>query len=343
MSVRTAPLLRLAAALTAPLLLLAAALAAPLLLLAAALVSCSSSGGDRDGLAARHPELAELKGHRLADTRPYYLPAGGRLTLFLCRWPDSAVIPVELPPDANADERRKLEAALAAWEGAGLGVRFAPSVGGLAGVGIEVRLRDDMLAYSANTIVDCAVDAAGIVDGADPLPARVVFASIHLAHGDPRLTGSALHELGHALGFQGHPRALRKLRTGRARPPSVMGRDTEAVRRAGESALAGKPFADPTLSALYALPSGTVLDRLPLAVEGTEPVDRMLRLGAKAGLIGPLVRVGDDEGRIAWLDPASGIAASLRLGSLNQARERPERLSIDPSARARRLLEADGS
>ena len=44
---------------------------------------------------------------------------------------------------------------------------------------------------------------------------------------------------------------------------------------------------------------GTVVERLPLAPQGTEAVDRMLKLAARDGLIGPLVRVGDDEGRIA--------------------------------------------
>jgi len=308
--------------------------------LAACLMACGGAGPARDGLALRHPELAAVEGHRLADTRPYYLPAGGRLTLFLCRWPDSAVIPVALPSDADAEERRKLEAALAAWEGAGLGVSFERSTGDLDGVGIEIRLRDDMLAYSANTVVDCAVDADGIGPDADPLPARVVMASIHLAHADPRLTGSALHELGHALGFQGHPRSSRRIRGQRPRNESVMARDTEVVRLAGERVLAGKAFADPTLAALYALPSGTVVQRLPLAPEGTDAVDRMLELGARDGLIGPLLRVGDDEGRVAWLDPASGAAASLRLEGLNQARERSGSLRIEPSARARRLLEA---
>lgn len=308
--------------------------------LAACLMACSGGGSARDGLSLRHPELAAVKGHRLADTRPYYLPVAGQLTLFLCRWPDAALIPVALPSDADAEERRQLEAALAAWEGAGLGVRFETTTGDLDGAGIEIRLRDDMLAYAANTVVDCAVDAEGIRPGVDPLPARVVLASIHLAHSDPRLTGSALHELGHALGFQGHPRPSRRIRAQVPGEGSVMGRDTEAVRLAGQRVLAGKPFAEPTLTALYALPSGTVVERLSLAPEATNVVDRMLQLGARGGLIGPLVRVGDDQGRIAWLDPNSGATASLRLQGLNQARDRPAKLSIEASARARRLLES---
>lgn len=304
--------------------------------LALELAACVGSGAGRGALEARHPQLAAIEGQRLAEVRPYYLPAAGQLTLFLCRWPDAAEIPVHLPSDAAAEERGKLEAALAAWQGAGLGVRFDVRSRDLGGVGIEIELRDGMLAYAANTVVDCAVEAAGIGD--DPLPAHVVFASIHLARGDPRLAGTALHELGHALGFQGHPRPAQRWR-GRPRPSqTVMARDTEAVRLAGERVLAGKPFADATLAALYALPSGTVLERLPLGEAATRPVDRLLALGRRRAWIGPLLRVGDDEGRLAWLDSADGRAATVHLGALEQARTRPERLAIEPSPRARRLL-----
>jgi hypothetical protein len=314
---------------------MSAARLAPAVPLVLALAACAGSSAT-DALEARHPELAAIEGQRLAQVRPYYLPAAGRLTLFLCRWPDAAVIPVRLPPDADADERRALEAALAAWQGAGLGVRFDVGTRELAGVGIEIELRDGMLAYAANTVADCAVEAAGIGD--DPLPARVVFASIELARGDPRLAGSALHELGHALGFQGHPRRAARWR-GRPRTSrSVMVRDTDALRRAGERVLDGEPFSDPTLEALYALPTGTVLERLPLGEAATRPVDRMLALARRRGWIGPLLRVGDAEGRLAWLDPADGSTATLRLGGLAQARTRPERLLIEPSPRARRLL-----
>jgi hypothetical protein len=301
--------------------------------------ACADPVLNLEELGASHPELAGLDGHRLAEVRPYYLPAAGSLVLFLCRWPDGASIPVELPADADADEQRKLSAALDAWQGAGLGVRFELTRAGLGGVGIEIRLRDGMLASLANTVVDCGVEAEGIVAGADPLPARVVFASIHLARGDPRLAGAALHELGHALGFQGHPRPPRHTRVAPRAPRTVMVRGTEAVRLAGERVLAGRPFSDSTLSALYAVPSGTVLRRLALRREHTEPVDRMLAIGRRLELVGPLVRVGDTEGLIAWYDPDTGAPASLRLGGLEQARTRPERLTIEPSSSAQRLLD----
>ena len=115
-------------------------------------VGCAEPAWEPARLEARHPALAALEGHRLGDVRPYYLPLGGRLTLFLCRWPDGARIPVTLPAHATPAERGKLEAALAAWERAGLPLRFE-RVPRFAGVGIEIEIVDGMLAV-ANTFLD---------------------------------------------------------------------------------------------------------------------------------------------------------------------------------------------
>jgi hypothetical protein len=305
-------------------------------------LGCAQAGADLEVLEARHPALAAVEGHRLADLRPYYLPADGLLTLFTCRWPDGAAIPVEIPADASPTERRHIEAALAAWEGAGLGVRFERRP--LEGVGIGIALRDGLPGQGASTIVDCAVDASSLAPDADPLAARVVSAEVRLARGDPALAGKALHELGHALGFQGHAAALRGANAGRRgvtrpRARTIMVRDKQVLRVLGDRALAGEPFEDRGLAALYALPSGTVVQRLALPRARTEPVDRLLALAPQRGLVGPLVRVGDDEGRIAWVDPADGGVARLLLTGLAQARRDPERLVIEPSIRARALLE----
>jgi hypothetical protein len=291
-------------------------------------LACVERGWEVERLELRYPALRARSPHRLGDITPYYLPAAGRLTLFLCRWPDGATVPVSLPADATPGQRRKLEAALGAWEGA-LGLRFERRE--LSGVGIEIRLLDDMLAYQANTVADCAIDAQALATGAsDVLPARLVLASIEMARDDPRLAGTALHELGHALGFQGHA----------SRGRTVMVRETDAVRLAGERVMAGKAFDDAAVGALYAVPSGSVVGRLPLARRQTSPVDRLIAIGGRRGWIGPLVRVGDEVGRIGWLDP-QGRGVSLRLSGLRQALRDPARLAIEPSPRARELLEAD--
>jgi hypothetical protein len=292
-------------------------------------LACAERGWDLERLELRHPALRARGAHRLGDVTPYYLPAAGHLSLFLCRWLDGAAVPVSLPADATPDQRRKLDAALGAWERA-LGLSFERRE--LSGVGIEIRLFDDMLAYQANTEADCAIDARALGVGTpDVLPARLVFASIHMARDDPRLAGTALHELGHALGFQGHA----------SRGRTVMVRETDAVRLAGERVVAGKAFDDAAVGALYAVPSGTVVGRLPLGKGRTSAVDRLIAIGRQRGWIGPLVRVGDEEGRIGWLDPR-GRAVSLRLSGLRQALRDPSRLAIDPSRRAQQVLEREG-
>jgi len=291
-------------------------------------LACAERAWEVEGLELRHPALRALRPHRLGETTPYYLPVAGSLTLFLCRWRDGSTVPVSLPANATPEQRRKLEAALDAWQGL-LGLRFEPAE--LRGVGIEIRLFDDMLAYGANTVADCAVDAEALVMGTpDVLPARLVFASVQMARDDPRLAGTALHELGHALGFQGHA----------SRGRTVMVGATDAVRLAGERVVAGKPFEDAAVGALYAVPSGSVLLRLPLARQRTSAVDRLIAIGRRRGWIGPLVRVGDEEGRIAWLDP-QGRSIRLHLSGLRQALRDPARLEIEPSVRARQVLEAE--
>lgn len=291
---------------------------------AAAVLGCAQPAWDATGLEGRYPALREVDGHRLGDVRPFYWPAGGQLTLLLCRWPDGARIPVVLPRDGTADERRRVEAALAAWEGAGLGIRFVP-VPALDAGGIEIELVEGMLAWGANTIADCQVDAGG---AGERLPARIVYASIQLARNDPRLVGSALHELGHALGFQGHPR----------RGDSIMLRDADRLRRTGDRVWNGASFTDATLAALYSVPSGTVLTRITLRPGETEPIDRLRAMGSAQGWRGPWLRVGDREGLVRWRT-RRGRDVSVLLRGLSAALERPDGLVLEPDPVARRLLD----
>jgi len=296
----------------------------PALCVVAWTLACAEPAWDAARLEQRHPALAGIEGHRLADVRPFYWPADNRLTLLLCRWPDGVPIPVVLPRDATPDERRRLEAALDAWEGAGLGIRFEPTAALTRG-GIEIELVSDMLSWDANTLADCVVDPAS---SGDRLRARMDYASIQLAHGDPRLVGTALHELGHALGFQGHPR----------RGDSIMVNDAERRLRTGERVLKGKRFRDATLAALYAVPSGTVLARRALPAGRTEPIDRLLAVAASAGWRGPFLRAGDTEGLVSWRT-RRGREVGVLLRGLTVALNEPGRLVLEPSPAARRALE----
>jgi hypothetical protein len=306
--------------------------------------ACAPGPWDADLLERRHPALGAISQHRLRDATPYLVPAGGSIAFFLCRWPSGATIPVSLPPDASEQELRGLESVMRAWEGAGLGVRFV--TGAPPGAGIELRFIDPAAgttatSHAANTIADCAVAPEAAEDReASVLPARLVFASIYLWHGgfdmlgrpvshsQAEFVGSALHEFGHALGFQGHARLGR----------SIMVKETDAVRRAGRSLLAGKAFGDHTLRALYAVPSGTVVKRVSVTAHRTERVDRMTRIARERGFAGPYVRVGDLDGRIAWRDGV-GTDYALRIFDVRRVLRAPETLSVQTTVATAEILE----
>jgi hypothetical protein len=308
-------------------------------------LACATGTWDVASLEARYPALRALDAHRLGAATPYLLPAGGVLTLFLCRWPTGTVVPVSLPPDATPQERRLLEAALRAWEGAGLGLRFR--IGGAPERGIAIRFAPEPEPGEATpraglTHADCAVDAAVLARPPRAVvPARLDSAAVLLRrserdvrdrrvpHTPEELLGSALHELGHALGFQGHAR----------RGSTVMNVSVDAVRRVGRRVLAGGPFEDAALEALYAVPSGAVVGRVPVAAGLTEPVERLARLARRRGLAGPWVRVGDRTARIDWRD-AEGIAYPLLVPRVGDVLRVPASLRVVPVGPAAALLDS---
>jgi hypothetical protein len=316
--------------------------ALPLCAAAVLLAACAPPLWDPEPLEAREPRLRALGSHRLGDATPYLFPAQDELVLFLCRWETRDPIPVSLPPDASPEQTGALEAALRAWEGAGLGVRFER--GAPPATGIELRLVSEPPGGAgemrgATTVADCALDAQAGARG-DRLAARLVFASIHLdaesADAIGRrtplsaadLAGAALHELGHALGFQGHARA----------GESAMRYQVDATRRAGRRLLAGEAFRDETLRALYSVPSGVVVGRTALPPGRTQPVDRLLALARAGSLAGPIARMGDLEGQILFRD-GEGAAYTIWLHDVAAALAgSPQELRLVPGPRAWRLL-----
>jgi hypothetical protein len=295
--------------------------------LSLALAACRSEGIDVSALEARHPELQALRPHPLGETRPYALPLDAALTLFLCRWPTPATLAVSLDGEPDAGQEAALAAALRAWERAGLGLRFE-RVAAREPAAIRVRLRDDWITSQADTIADCAV-AGAPEPGATRVPgARLVAASIHVASADPHLRETLLHELGHALGFQGHVPRGRTLML--AREAGVL----ERARQVSETA----PLEDTALRALYAVPSGAVIARVGLRPEQTAAADRLGALAAARALAGPFVRSGDREGLLFWLEPA-GRRLGLRIEGAGDAPRRPAALRLVPSTRGvERLL-----
>ncbi len=326
------------------------------ILIAAAAISvvCGCSvgrgGWDASGLEERHPLLSEAdsRGHRLVDTPPYFLLDSRGALLFLCRWSTDAPIRVSLPTDASANEQSALRIALAAWEGAGIGVRFREVAPAAADIQIDFTQDDpeaSVALSSGDTIADCAVPVE--IDqepDRERVPANLSYASIHLRRANldligelvpltpEELIGSALHELGHSLGYAGHP----------VRGSSVMVRNVERVRRIGRKVLAGETFSDPTLTALYALPSGTVVGRIDLDPEVTHLAVDFGRRARAAGWVGPFVRVGEYSARLLWRDPA-GRSGALEIFDWSDVLRHPDRFGFASTPRARALLSNVGA
>jgi hypothetical protein len=311
--------------------------------LALAALGCAAhpfAGGE---LAARFPELGAGGAAALAELTPYLWLERGELSWFTCRFDTALPVPVGVREGASADEDAALEAALGAVERSALGVRFArvpPHEASILVEFVEGPAISASGAAAANTIADCRVRAAPLAARAAVLDAALASASIVFgrsgvedARGRVRpltpeeRTGALLHELGHALGFQGHVR----------RREGVMGNGLEGRRSAGRAALGGRALDDPALAALYALPSGTVLARASVAPARTQLVDRMARVAERESLAGPFARVGDAVARVFWRD-ARGVEYGLQVGDVQAVLRDPGGVVVLPESRTRRVL-----
>jgi hypothetical protein len=306
--------------------------------LAAALAWGCTAAWDVGALESRTPALAALGDHRLGDATPYLLPRADELVLFLCRFPSGGRVRVALPGSASEEERALLRRALAAWSDADLGLALVEAASGEPAE-IRIRIGGAARGFAAQTAAECGLAGLRARDGV--LPARLLGAEIALRRDDldvrghvvplspEELLGSAMHELGHALGFQGHVR----------RGDSVMVRNVEAVRRIGHRLLAGQRFADATLVALYRSPSGVVVGRRPLPAGRSAPFDRLSAIAVAGGFRGPSVRVGDRGARISWWD-AQERRLALYLPELAAVLADPGDLRLEPDPHAAAWLRA---
>jgi len=226
---------------------------------------------------------------------PDFLPDSEGLSLFLCRWSKEEPIPVHLPSDALARERRLWNLALKAWESAGLGISFI-AVEERLSHGLEVEFRSEGQSRPKGTgdaLADCRVTFP--LEGKGPLAAHLSFASIHLnrslpswkgvevALDDDQLLSAMLHELGHALGFSGHVMS----------GDSIMVADKARVRAIARGVARGKTLPAPELVALYSVPSGLRVGHLPLEPAQKRLFNSLTDKAERLGWEGPFSRVGD--------------------------------------------------
>ena len=284
----------------------------------AAACAAPHGGWNYSDLPAGLGDRAEVRNSRLFDSAPHWVPSGQGLLLFLCRWPDPGPIPVSLPQDADSRELRILRVALAAWSNAGLGIRFKEVAPDAARLEILFAPSGDgSPGGSGNALADCAIEIGpnGVVVEKGQVQARIVWASIHLnrrqvdalgremALDDDQLLGAALHELGHALGYSGHP----------VQGASIMQRTTDEVRKIGARVASGAPLVDLNLRALYSLPSGVVVGRIPLEPDSARLLARFNTNAREVGLDGPFSRVGDTRTRYFYRgDQGSAYALTAR-------------------------------
>jgi hypothetical protein len=300
-------------------------------------------GWDADELARHQLSLRDHPGQRLSDAPPYFVPEKGGVRLFLCRWSVGETVAVSLPADASPGEERALRAALAAWEGAGLGLRFREVESRPAEIEIDFWQadRDDFtLVGAGNTVADCLLSSglAGRSVGAS-VEARLSYASIYLRregvntigeevpYSEAELAGAALHELGHALGFPGHV----------AHGDSIMVRHMEVIQRHGETVMSGGEFYDATLAALYALPSGSVVGRRAVDPSALAVAWRIGERAHEEGWRGPYVRVGERSAQLHWRGPGGELAVLRELEWL-EALRRPQSFMLFPNRAAVSLL-----
>ena len=274
------------------------------------LVACVSptGGWDSRSLVAAHPEIGAIRGQRIGDLTPYPAIVDGQVAMVTCRFvTDGRPIPFTVSGEgwpATWGERAlaAVDEAVAAVElerrpvpldAPGIHIRSLTAAGGSGPAGL------------ADTRAECDVGAAP--DDGTNVRGRLVHAEIRIrrrvvgtwaverAVTAEGWVGAMLHELGHALGFQGHA----------AIGDSLVQLEQSRLRALGRRVLAGGPVPAPNVRALYAVAPGTRLGVAALSPSAERVVEAAVReIAARTRASGPPVAarsvVGDRHARLAW-------------------------------------------
>jgi len=298
-------------------------------LLGLAACAAPTGGWDSDALFERYPDVRAIEAQRLGDLTPYPAIVDGRVELVTCRFPATGQpVPVvitgeEWPSSWGAAALGAVEAALdslsfarhRALAAPGIRIRSIPDAGGTGPAGL------------ADTRAECDVGpregavsgVRGLLVGSEIRIRRRVLGTWtqeRAATAEDWL-GAMLHELGHALGFQGHA----------AVGDSLVQLEQSRLRFLARRVLEGEPVAAPSLRALYALPPGTRLGVAALSPAARSVVAGVLqeveeRTRSAGAPVASRALVGDRHARITWRwsDGASVVlrfpdwSASLRWG-----------------------------
>ncbi len=312
---------------------------------AAWLLTCAAPRGGWDvaQLLLEEPRIAELASQRLGDLTPYPALQGGAVKLISCRWPATRPIRVRLRVSgerydwarraveslSRGSSQLQLEILSEAWD--------VSDSAALIDV-VEVASEDEAGPQGAgDTLVSCDVSsgpqaALGTLTRAEIAMRSVVRDGLDrpVPLSAEEWTGAFMHELGHALGFQGHVRS----------GESVLVLDQDRLRVVGRRALSGAAWRDDTLEALYLLEGGRLLGWREIAPQTQHWLDAVeAQLGGRG--IGPSASVGDRNARLEW-KTEEGIVLRLQfpewLRQLNEWRS----LLAFPSPETRALLASVG-
>ena len=318
---------------------------------------CSSprGGWDLEVVQRGYPTLARLSGHRLGDMLPFASFEGDRVVLRACRFSSGRTIRVS--GHGRGWPQAWARGAVSALDRGARG--FALSLQDLAGndpgsrVDSEIRilsldatdeaapigLADTLSVCDISPAADGRTEVRGLLRGSviRIKRARLDWRGNLVEVSGEEWVGALMHEIGHALGFAGHAR------TG----DSILVRDQDRLRRAGRRALAGQPWRDETLEALYQLKPGQRLGTRRLSVEAISilhGIHQVVEGCLASSSRGVEIRssVGDSQARVEWLLP-DGRRLSVRMRHWRDELQAGGEITLRPDAATRLALQGVGS
>ena len=324
---------------------------AMVLCVGASILGCvaATGGWDVEAVLDSEPAAAAVVGQRLGDLTPYPALLDGRLVLVACRFATNQNIHISGGGPGWPGEWVRLAVAAVnrSVPAVNLEIPEGPLVRSkVSGPVIEIMVigspNDEGPSGLGDTLADCDVSVAGDEPYVRGLITR---AEIRMRRSQVLRTrrtkwaseeewiGALMHEFGHALGFSGHVVAGN----------SLLLLEQSRLRLFGRRAIAGQVVEDATLEALYELPTGRLLGKAKMSVQGQALVDRVLELVSEWNAIwgapvGPIANVGDRKARIQWRWPLQGRSLELTFPGWKKELRRGGPVTMVPSAATRRAL-----